>query len=126
MHHRRRRLAVGMIVAALVIAGAASIGPDGPRTAAAGAQSTPASTLGSVTSDGGLRTSERGWQAARLDVGSYRLELTAGSTFALRSWTSVASVTAKPISPTAWTVTFTAPGGEPVDSAFTFTASPAG
>lgn len=126
MHHRRRRLAVGMIVAVVVIGGAWSIGADGPRTAAAGAQSTPASTLGSVTDEGALRSSEPGWQAERLDVGSYRLELTADSTVALRSWTSVATVTAKPISPTAWTVTFTTPAGEPVDSAFTFAASPGG
>lgn len=126
MHERRRRVAAGMILAALVAGGTWTIGADGPRASAAGAQAAPPTPLGSVTAGGALQATEPGWHAERVGVGTYRLDLPADTTVALRAWTAVATVTARPLSPTAWMVTFTTPEEQPVDSAFTFLAPPAG
>jgi hypothetical protein len=87
----------------------------------------PALVVGAVSSDGVPSGAGIGWRVHRVDSGVYELEFAEPTTVAMRTWTAVADVTARPVSDTAWIVAFEAVGSaEPVDTAFTFLASPAG
>jgi hypothetical protein len=129
--HRRRRLAVGMALVA-VAAGASWLGVAGatdPTTsgvAAAGVPPVPLA-LAAVDASGSARTSEPGWSVARVDIGRYELTFPGEMEIALGTWNAIAEVTTKPVSETTWVVAFEVVGGdEPIDSSFTFLASPAG
>lgn len=128
--HRHRRLTVGMVLAAigaiaswLGVAGATD--PTESGVAAAEVPPVPLA-LAAVDATGSLRSAEAGWQAARVDVGTYELSFPGEVRLALGTWNAVADVTARPVSPTTWIVLFRAGGEVPVDSSFTFLASPAG
>jgi hypothetical protein len=127
--HRRRRFAVGSMIVAIASAGAwfgvaASTGHG--ATSVAGAESPPAIALATVDAFGILQATEPGWQATRLELGTYELHFPTDVDLALRTWTAIAHVTSRPVGDGTWVVTFHAAPDERVDSAFTFLASPAG
>lgn len=66
-----------------------------------------------------------GWTVAHVDTGIYEVTFPEPTTLALRTWTAAATVTSKPLSAETWVVRFIDDAaGTPVDSAFSFFASP--
>ena len=120
------------MVLAAIGAGASWLGVAGAtdpteRGVAAADVAPAALALATVDATGSVRSSEPGWSVSRIDAGEYELTFPATMRVAVRTWSAVADVTARPVSATTWVVAFEEVGGdEPVDSAFTFLASPAG
>lgn len=104
----------------LVVSGASA----GGTTEAAAAGTESVGLAAAVAADGVPLTGAEGWQVKYVDTGRYELRFPAAVQVALRSWDSTGQVTVRPRSATTWLVSFLA-DGEPVDSGFSFVASPA-
>jgi hypothetical protein len=122
-------LAIGAVLLALVTGAtwlAVGAGAESALEPGAIASTPPVALItASVDRAGTLSAPDLGWEVDHTDVGRYELSFPTPTNIAVRTWATPAGVTVRPISLTAWLVTFAA-GDEPVDAAFSFLASPVG
>jgi hypothetical protein len=127
LHHRRRRLGVGMALAAVVAAagGLVASGARADGTEGATHLSSPTTVpMGAAVDAAGIAlTPADGWAVRRAGVGTYELTFAADVHLDVRSWEVPADVTLRPVGEGRWTVGF-AVDGAPVDTAFSFEAAP--
>lgn len=115
---------LGVVLAAsgwLVVSGASA----GGTSEAAAAAPTDVGIAAVVGADGVSTSPPGGWAARRIGDGRYELSFPQEVALSIRSWERPAGVTVRPVSASTWIVTFD-DGAEPVDTAFTFLAVPAG
>jgi len=126
VHRRRRRLAIGTVLATVVAATVwLSVAGSPPASTASASDAPPPVVAAAVDAAGVPAGPPVGWTVAHVDTGIYEVTFPAPTTIALRSWTAAATVTTKPLSPATWVVRFVDDAaGIPVDSAFSFFASP--
>lgn len=121
---RRHRLTVaGLVLGAVVALGWFAIGES--PAADVGSAPEPRLIHGAVEADGGAVGAPDGWRVTRSDDGRYQLVFVGDVTVTIKSWDVAAAVIARPVAAGTWSVAFDA-GTQPVDAAFSFTATPVG
>lgn len=128
MLHRHQRFAVGLASLAVTSVGWFVMRPATAesRTAVVVVTSPrPATISGTIRSDGAGVGPTPSWRVHKPGAGEYVLEFDRDVHVEVRSWDAAATVTVRPSSARIWLVGFVQ-GDAPIDSAFRFSAVPAG